>query len=45
MDDALFVRRLEPARDLKGMLDRLANSDRATIQPIPKRLPFEQLTP
>ena len=43
MDDALFVRRLEPARDLKGMLDRLANSDRATIQPVPKRLPFEQL--
>src|SRR4029453_844677 len=26
-----------------GMLDRLANGDRATIQPVPKRLPFEQL--
>ena len=43
MEDALSVRRLEPARDLKGMLDRLANSDRAAIQPVAKRLPFEQL--
>ena len=43
MDDPLLVRRREPARDGDGIVDRLAHRQRPGRQPLPERLPFEQL--
>ena len=43
MDDAALVRGGEPARDLHGVLDGLADGKRTRLQPLAQRRAFEQL--
>ena len=43
VDDPLLVRRRQPVRDLDGVLDRLADRQRAGGQTLAQRLAFEQL--
>ncbi len=43
MSDAFRVRRRQPARDLDGIIDGLANGQRVTGQPLSQRLAFQQL--
>jgi hypothetical protein len=43
VDDALLVRRGQPARDLEGDLDGLAGRQRAVLQALAQRLALQQL--
>ena len=43
MDDALLVRRGQALRDLQRDVERLAHRQGAVGQPLPQRLPLEQL--
>ena len=43
MSDAFRVRRRQPARDLDGIIDGLANRQRGTGQPLSQRLALQQL--
>ena len=43
MDQVLVVRRCEPARDLRGHVNRLAHGKRGGGESIAQRLAFEEL--